>query len=92
MTTDPPQTSEMETPCEYDGCPYPTNLRYNHDHPPDVPQTADMRTVIEDEFKAWHVMPDSVWTAKTINEYLHDLRDSLIESLSQIDGMGALDG
>ena len=22
--------------CNYDGCPYPTNSRYNHDHPADA--------------------------------------------------------
>ena len=27
-------------PCTYEGCPYPTNPRYNHDHPPDTPGLA----------------------------------------------------
>jgi len=31
--THPDCPQHGSTPCGYDGCPYPTNPRYNHDHP-----------------------------------------------------------
>jgi|HubBroStandDraft_5_1064220.scaffolds.fasta_scaffold313598_2 hypothetical protein len=29
------EAERLRIRCDYDGCPYPANPRYNHDHPPD---------------------------------------------------------
>lgn len=39
--------------------------------------------IITDEFTQWDVSADTCWVGETINEYLDDLRDSLIKRLEQ---------
>lgn len=37
-----PEHGFRAVPCSYDGCPYPTNPQYNHNHPQDYWSEADL--------------------------------------------------